>query len=345
MCTGIQLRARDGSVIHARTLDFAIESDYRVAVIPRGYPLTGAFPTGGTGMSWQAEHAAVGPAPSSSLFLVDGVNEKGLAGGMFYLPEYAQYHDVSSSDAPVTIASYDVLTWILTTCATTDDVKARLPEIKVANVTLDGLGIVPPLHYIVHDRTGKALVIEYITGELRIHDNPLGVIANAPPFDWHVINLGNYLNLSAMNVSPIALDDLEIAPPSQGSGLRGLPGDYTSPSRFVRAAMFSRAVLPPATAIETVEAAFHILNNVNIPKGAVRALADGGAEEYDYTQWTAAADLKTARYYFHTYHNRRIRNIDLMAALIDGRELVTFPMLTPEDVLALSAAAADRRAA
>lgn len=345
MCTGIQLRARDGSVIHARTLDFAIESDYRVVVIPRGYRLTGAFPGNTDGMSWHAEYAAVGLVPSRTLFLVDSVNEKGLAGGMFYLPDYAQYQDVSTSDAPVTIASYDVLTWILTTCATVDDVKARLPQIKVANVTLDSLGIVPPVHYVVHDRTGESLVIEYIAGELRIHDNPLGAIANSPPFDWHVTNLGNYLNLSAMNVPPAAVENLEIAPPSQGSGLRGLPGDYTSPSRFVRAVMFSRAVLAPVNGLEAVEAAFHILNNVNIPKGAVRARANGGVEEYDYTQWTSAADLKAARYHFHTYHNRRIRSIDLMALPLDGRETLSFPMSTPEDVLLLPAADADRRAA
>lgn len=345
MCTGIQLRARDNSVIHARTMDFVIEADYRVVAIPRGFRLTGAFPGGGAGMSWNAEYAAVGPVPNSTLFLADGVNEKGLGGGMFYLPEYARYQDVSASDAPTTIASYDVLTWILTTCATADDVRARLPQVKVANVSLDQLGFVPPLHYLVHDRAGEALVIEYIGGTLRIHDNPLGAIANSPPFDWHVTNLGNYLNLSAMNVSPVDVGNLEIAASSQGSGLRGLPGDYTSSSRFVRAVMFSRAALPPANALEAVEAAFHILNNVNIPKGAVRARAEGGAEEYDYTQWTAAADLKMARYYFHTYHNRRIRSIDLMALPIDGRELVAVPMSTPEDILSVSAAPADPRAA
>ena len=40
--------------------------------------------------------------------------------------------------------------------------------------------------------------------------------------------------------------------------------------------------------------AFHILNQFDIPKGAVREIA-GGHEHMEYTLWTGAADLTNRR--------------------------------------------------
>ena len=45
---------------------------------------------------------------------------------------------------------------------------------------------------------------EYVDGELNVHDNPLGVITNAPTFDWHLTNLKGYVNLSPQDVRELA---------------------------------------------------------------------------------------------------------------------------------------------
>jgi Linear amide C-N hydrolases, choloylglycine hydrolase family len=83
--------------------------------------------------------------------------------------------------------------------------------------------------------TGASLVIEPFDGVLKINDNPLGVMTNAPSFDWHMTNLRNYLKISPYNVPPLKVDGQTFAAFGQRSGLQGIPGDPTPPSRFLRA--------------------------------------------------------------------------------------------------------------
>lgn len=96
----------------------------------------------------------------------------------------------------------------------------------------------------------------------------------------------------------------------------GLPGDFTPPSRFVRATWFTNTVLSPANGQEARDTVFHILDLFNIPKGVVRAGTQAKFES-DYTQWTAVCDLSKPTYYWHTYDNRAISCILISA--IKGR--------------------------
>jgi choloylglycine hydrolase len=168
-------------------------------------------------------------------------------------------------------------------------------------------------------------VLEYIDGELKVHENPLGVMTNAPTFDWHITNLGNFINLSVNNVPPVELDGLKVPGFGQGSGMLGLPGDFTPPSRFVRAVAFSHAALPVATADDGVFQVFHLLNQFDIPRGSARGV-DHGRDVTDYTLWTAASDLKNLRYYFRTFDNSRIRMVDLKKADLDAAKIKTISM-------------------
>ena len=256
--------------------------------------------------------------------LIDGVNERGLAGGLFYMPSYAQYEQVTPGDQARTLAPWELMTWILTSFATVDEVRAALPTVKVADVKLAGWPGAPTVHYIVHDADGNSLVIEYIDGSLRLHDNAIGVITNAPDFDWHIKNLNNYVNLSAINVPPVSLDGLKLGPFGQGSGLLGVPGDYTPPSRFVRAVFLSQSALPGENGPQAVRQAFHVLDGFDIPRGSVRG-TENGRPALDYTQWTCASDTKNHVFYFHTHDNRQIRRLDLARANLDAPTIVTLP--------------------
>ena len=97
------------------------------------------------------------------------------------------------------------------------------------------------------DASGKSIVIEYVGGKLNVFDDPLGVVTNSPSFDWHMANLRNYVNFSMTNVPPVKLGSVKLEPFGQGSGMLGLPGDFTPPSRFVRAVAFSQSVFPSKT--------------------------------------------------------------------------------------------------
>jgi choloylglycine hydrolase len=153
-------------------------------------------------------------------------------------------------------------------------------------------------------------VIEPLKGKLVTYDNPLGILTNSPTFDWHMTNLRNYINLRAANVAPIKVDHLTLAPFGEGSGMVGLPGDFTPPSRFVRSFVFCRTALPVDTAEQTVFQAFHILNQFDIPVGVARSVGKDGIHA-DFTQATCVRDPKSLKYYFKTYQDQTVRFIDL----------------------------------
>jgi len=323
-CTGITLTAADGTVVHARTMEFAIDIHSDVIVVPRGYERVGTTPDGKPGLKWKAKYANVGANGVGLPFIFDGLNEKGLAVGTFYFPTSASYMRYNAADAGKSIAPWEVGSWILENFATVDEVRENIGKIVVPAVVFPAWGFAPPVHYVVHDASGKSIVIEYSAGKLNVYDNPLGVITNSPTFDWQMTNLRNYVNFSMSNVPPVKLGSVKLEPFGQGSGMLGIPGDFTPPSRFVRAVAFSQSVLPSKTGDDAVLEAFHVLNNFDIPKGAAREHEkdEHGNVLADYTLWTAASDLKTKRYYFRTYENSQIRMVDLMKMNLDAKDIV-----------------------
>jgi choloylglycine hydrolase len=335
MCTGIRLIAADKTVVHASTLEFAVDILSDLIVVPKGYKRVGSTPAIGKavplpGQTWESEYASVGMSALGLPDIIDGFNEVGLAIGMFFFPGFAKYMPYSSSDAEKTIAPWEVGSWILDKFQTVDEVKTAIKDIVVANVIYPKFDpdAPPTVHFVVHDALGDSIVIEYVGGELHVHDNLLGVITNSPTFDWHMMNLRNYVNLQFTNAPTLDLGSVKIPHLGQGSGMLGIPGDFTPPSRFVRAVAYTQSVseafnkecavgeyFHAATGEDAVLQAFHILNNFDIPKGVAREHEHESEGKTlvpaDYTLWTSASDLQAKRYYFRTYENSRIRMIDL----------------------------------
>jgi choloylglycine hydrolase len=313
-CTGIRLVAKDGGVIAARTLEFGFDLHSEVLVVPVGTALTGTLPDGGKGISYTTKYGFLGANAEGLTAIVDGINDQGLYVGLFYFPGYASYADATKENAARAMAPHEYANWLLGNFANVEEVKANFNKVALVPVVVEAIEQVAPVHFVVHDRSGKSVVIEPVNKSLKIHDNPLGVVTNSPTFDWHMTNLRNYVNLTATNVPPIDLGGIKLAQLGQGSGLRGLPGDFTPPSRFVRAVAFSQAALPSDNAAQAVLQAFHILNNFDIPFGSVREV-DNGHIHAEATTWTSASDLKNLRWYFKTYDNQSIRSVDLAKAL------------------------------
>ena len=327
-CTGIRLIAADGTVVHARTLEFGLDLESNVIMVPRGYARVADTPDGKEGLKWKAKYASLGANGVGLPFIFDGLNEKGLAIGLFYFPTSAGYMPYKASDASKTIAPWEVGSWILENFATVEEVRENIGKVVVPEVVFKAWGFSPPVHYVVQDASGKSIVIEYFGGKLNIFENPLGVITNSPTYDWHMTNLRNYVNFSMSNVAPVKLGSVTLQPTGQGSGMLGIPGDFTPPSRFVRAVAYSQSVLPSKTGDDAVLEAFHILNNFDIPKGAARDREKDshGNIEADYTLWTSVNDLKRKRFYFRTYENSQIRMVDLTKMNLDAKDIVTIPM-------------------
>jgi choloylglycine hydrolase len=251
-CTGIRLVAKDGGVVAARSLEFGFDLHSEVMIVPAGTALTGSLPDGGKGISYKTKYGFAGANAEGMTAIVDGINDQGLYVGLFYFPGYASYADATKENAARAMAPHEYANWLLGNFANVDEVKANFDKVVLVPVVVEAIGQAAPVHFVVHDRSGKAVVIEPLNKGLKIYDNPLGVVTNSPTFDWHMTNLRNYINLSATNVPPVDMGGITLPQLGQGSGLRGLPGDFTPPSRFVRAVAFSQSAVPSDTAQQAV---------------------------------------------------------------------------------------------
>lgn len=309
-CTGIKLKAKDNSVVHGRTLEFGIQVAISAVIIPRNYSFTGTTPQG-KGLTYTSKYAAVGAIAFDNIALMDGMNEKGLSVGTFYFPTFAGYSTITADNQSRALSPVEFPNWIITQFATVDEVKASLSKVVIAPTITKEWGPTPaPFHYIVYEKSGKCLVIEPIDGKLITYDNELGTFTNSPTFDWHMTNLRNYINLTPFNVKPVVLNGVKLEPFGEGSGMVGIPGDFTPPSRFVRAAIFSSTAIQADNANDAVYQIFHILNNFDIPVGSAKTKVDNIIYS-DQTQLTCARDPQSLTYYFRSYNDQDIKMIDL----------------------------------
>ena len=331
-CTGITLTAKDGAVVHARTLEFAVDLGSNVLVVPRGYQRQGTTPDGKNGKKWTSKYASIGANGAGVPWIFDGFNEKGLSMGLFYHPTTAEYMPYKKSDAENTLSVWELGSYILENFATTAEVKKNIQNIVVPATVFEAWGFSPPVHFIVTDASGKSIVIEYLKGKLSVFENPLGVLTNSPSFDWQMTNLRNYPNLGAVQPKTRSVGGVALKPFGMGAGMVGLPGDFTPPARFVRAVAFSTSNIPTANGRESVIQAFHILNNFDIPKGSAREAHKDkhGNIIADFTTWTSASDLKAKKFYFRTFNNSQIRMVDLNKMDLDAKKIVTIPMASEE---------------
>lgn len=327
-CTGITLKAKDGSVVFGRTLEWgSFDLHSRLVVVPRGYEYKSHLENGRTGKTWKTVYGAAGVDAIGKDILVDGMNEKGLSVNVFYHPGFAEYAKFDPAKAGNTLNSLDLCHYLLTTCATADEAKKAVAGVDIVGVLEPALGIPAPIHLIVTEPGGKAFVIEFTNGRTVLHDAPLGVITNSPTYDWHVTNLRNYLNLSPVALPDKKIDDLDFKPLGGGSGMIGLPGDFTPPSRFVRAVAFAKSARPADTGGEAVYEVFRILDNFNVPLGASEGTAESKTQGMrSSTTWTSAYDTKNKAMYYHTMHNRRVRKVDLKKLDFAGKDLVRLPL-------------------
>lgn len=319
-CTGIRMTAKDGTSVNGRTVEFGTVIDMHACIIPRDFTFTGKTPKG-SGLHYISKYAVAGIYCFNDMVVMDGVNEMGLSCGAFYFPGYANYTSINETNQSKAISSVEFSNWILTQFSSLDEVKKALKSIVIAPTAIEGWGQEPPpFHYIVYDKQGKSLVIEPLNGTLVVYENEIGAFTNSPTFDWHMTNLRNFINLTPFNVKPIILRDVDLAPFGQGSGMVGLPGDFTPPSRFIRAAIFSSTAIAAQNIDELVGQTFHILNQFDIPLGIARQKEDGKLST-DYTLLTSVKDPNTLRYFFKSYDDQTIKWIALKDFNLNAKEI------------------------
>lgn len=308
-CTGISFLAKDGGYVQARTIEWGdsyLPSEY--VVVPRGQDLVSYTPTGINGLKFQAKYGVVGLAIIQKEFLAEGLNEAGLSAGLFYFPRYGKYGEYDEAHNATTLSDLQVVGWILTQFATIDEVKTAMEGVRV--VSLDKPGKSSTVHWRIGDAKGNQVVLEFIDGIPHFYDNRVGVLTNSPDFPWQITNLNNYVNLYPGATASRELGGITIFPFGAGAGFRGIPGDVTPPSRFVRIAFYKATAPVCPTAYDAVLQSFHILNNFDIPIGVEHAVGEA-PDIPSATQWTSAIDLTNQKVYYRTAYNTNIRCIDM----------------------------------
>ena len=309
-CTDFQIKSTDGSIVIGRSMEFAQEMGSRICVHARGEEGYSESSEGKKEFTWRNKYGYISiDAFGLEYVVVDGINEEGLSFGALWLPG-TQYQSVSEKERAKAINVGQVGAWILGSFKETDEVKRAIKEVRVWCDVVPEINKVPPLHFAIHDAKGNNIVIEFIEGEVKIYDNPIGVMTNAPPFEWHIDNLRNYINLDCLNSGPQTIRGVVLMPTGSGSGMHGIPGDWTPASRFVRAALFMHFANPVKNAQEGVNLAAHILNSVDIPYGDIKTGTEGPQID-DYTQWTVIKDLTNKVLYVRDYNNLSLRSVDL----------------------------------
>jgi choloylglycine hydrolase len=333
-CTGVAFSVRDdgGSryAFQARTMEFGADvTDWRLISVPKGYQYSACkmdiCGDGITGLQWTAKYQHVGMSPKRPELPVldqvaDGINEKGLSCGGFYHMGYEEYLDKPRHGK--TIANTDFVSWVLSNFATVKEVRAALETgtVDVAQFTLKYKGKLmcnketcPQLHYLVTDENGASIVVEFKGGKAKIFDS-IGVITNNPTYDWHITNMKNYIGLQSLSRENAVFNGKTYDKLGNGTGAVGLPGDFTPPSRFVRAMFFLSTAIPTTKTgpDEAIDRAFRVLNQFDIPEGSIVANSPTGKGQIqDSTAWTSLSDLKRKRYYFHTQNSRAVRMVEL----------------------------------
>jgi choloylglycine hydrolase len=327
-CTSFLLKGNDGGFVYGRTMEFGLPLKSQLMVIPRNLPMPGVGVDGkpGTGLNWTSKYAAAGMNGLGMPILVDGMNEKGLVGGLLNAPNTAVYQVVAPADSASSIASIQMLMYALTNFSTVDEVKAGFQKIKINRSTIPAYNNQSaPVRMTLHDAKGKSIVIEYLKGELVITDNPTGVMTNDPAFRDQLNSIGNYANLTNVEKNPIVINGATYVPPSSGSGLHGLPGDYLSPSRFIRALFLTKSVPATYSTTQQNNTAWHILGSFDIPPGAISLPATnaygGGAGGIEVTEWSVVADNKNMTYNLKMFETTNIYSFDMKKMDVNAKEI------------------------
>lgn len=323
MCTAISYKTKD--FYFGRNLDLDRSFGEGVVVTPRNYPF--AFRNGTV---LERHYAMIGMATLSGGYPLyfEATNEKGLNLAGLNFPGNAVYYPEAA--AKENIAPFELIPYLLGQCANVEEALAKLKDMNLWDTSFSAEFPLSPLHWLMSDRE-RAVTLEPMADGLKIHENPVGVLANNPPFDFHMFNLANYMNLTSRQAEN-RFGDVEIKPYCLGMGAIGLPGDPSSASRFVRAAFTKLNSVCDGDEISSVSQFFHILSSVAQQKGVSR-LEEGACE---YTVYSCCCNADKGIYYCTTYGNSAVSAVDMYREDLEGDMPVFHPLLTEQKIIFLN---------
>ncbi len=324
MCTALTLMGKD--LYFGRTLDIDRSYGEEVCIMPHNFPMR--FRHMGEVDRRLALIGMATVADGIPLFY-DAANEHGLCMAGLNFPGNAYYPPLA--EGKDNVASFELIPWILCQCRTVKEARRLLERINLCNTPFSDRMKPAPLHWILADRK-EAIVVESMRDGLHVHENPVGVMTNNPPFDYQLFNLNNYRHLQVDNGEDHFAAGLTLDEYCQGLGGLGLPGDLSSMSRFVRIAFGRMNAISAEDENFQVSRFFHLLSTVEMTCGLCRT-PEG---HWDITVYTSCINAEKGLYYYTTYDNRRICCVSLHKTDLEAAVLSRFPPVTEQDIRLLN---------
>lgn len=320
MCTAVTYKTKD--FYFGRTLDYDFSYGDEVVIMPRNYPFS--FRNMGV---LDNHYAMIGMALVTDDYPLyhEAVNEKGLGMAGLNFVENAVFSD--EMPGKDNVATFEFIPWILSECATVKEARKRMEKLNLTKESFSEKLPVAQLHWIIADRD-EAITVEAVKEGIKIYDNPAGVLTNNPPFEEQMFMLNNYMHLSPKSPENLFSKELPLHVYSRGMGALGLPGDLSSPSRFVRTAFVKMNSVSGDSEEESVSQFFHILGAVDQQRGC----CDVGEGNYEITLYTCCCNADKGIYYYTTYDNHQITAVDMHKEDLDSSLLVRYSLIEGEQI-------------
>lgn len=274
MCTSIAYHGKN--FCFGRNMDLEYSFGERIIACGRSYPLKGAC---GDVNHGHFAIIGVGTVIDGYPMYADAMNECGLCAAGLNFPACA--HFPKSSDAKVHISPYELIPFVLSRCASVDEVKSLLSRACIVDVPFSESVPNATLHWHIADRH-SSITVESTTTGLCVFDNTAHVLTNSPHFDRQMSHLELFSRLT-----PAACVERRLL----GIGAVGLPGDLSSPSRFVRAAFLLGCLPDDADGDAACDRLLSVLSAVAMTDGAVTD-AEGNIHRTTYSSCARPSEQK-----------------------------------------------------
>ena len=319
MCTAITFKGKDH--YFGRNLDLEYHYDEHVTITPRKFPLHFRCVS-----SLNTHHAIIGIATVVNNYPLyyDATNEKGLSMAGLNFPGNAVYFPKKENADNIT--PFEFIPWVLGQCETVAEAEILLRRINLTDICFHPDYPLSPLHWIIADQY-RSLTVESTADGLHVTENPVGVLTNNPPFEYHMYNLSNYLNVTRDEPTNRFSSAVDLPVYSRGMGGIGLPGDLSSSSRFVRATFTKLNSICGTSETESISQFFHILGSVAQQNGCVQV-----GSGYEKTIYTSCCNTNTCVYYYTTYENSQITGVSLFNEDLCSQTLICYPLITTQQI-------------
>lgn len=320
MCTCINFKTKDN--YFGRNLDLEYRFNEKVVITPRNYKFNLK-----NGTSITSKYSMIGMATVVSNYplYAEATNEKGLSMAGLYFPKNAFFF--KEEDNKLNLSPYELIPYFLGLYSSISEIKKDITKLNITNTPFSKEMPVSDLHWMISDES-ECIVIEQMEDGLKVYNNPIGVLTNNPPFEYHLNNINNYSNLSPYNSENTFSNKINLNQYGQGMGAIGLPGDNSPASRFIRASFNKLNSKCEDDEKSSVTQFFHILDSVSMVQGTTITKEN----KNDITTYSCCINTSKGIYYYKTYTNNQIIAIKMSEKEKNNKYLSIFDLIEEQQI-------------